>query len=169
LENRVFKHPDAWSIWRLLYAWHWFLNSKTAWLGVSGGYDCVFACIYNYCCDQMSFWYNDSYRKEWKKVLFYFCCILVTRSDMKFGFNAFQYQNKIIHYNFVWIRRHLHAVITPSSHHKTFEYSQANSVLKYLSLKVGDLRVLIIYGFTSRSRIFHLYGDVTNGGEGLQH
>jgi hypothetical protein len=28
---------------------------------------------------------------------------------------------------------------------------------------------LIIYGFTSRSRIFRLYGDVTNAGEGLQN
>jgi hypothetical protein len=28
---------------------------------------------------------------------------------------------------------------------------------------------LIIYGFTSRSRIFHLYGDVTTAGEGLQN
>jgi hypothetical protein len=27
---------------------------------------------------------------------------------------------------------------------------------------------LIIYGFTSRSRIFHLYGDVTIADEGLQ-
>jgi hypothetical protein len=29
--------------------------------------------------------------------------------------------------------------------------------------------ILIIYGFTSRSRIFHLYGDVTIAGEGLQN
>jgi hypothetical protein len=28
---------------------------------------------------------------------------------------------------------------------------------------------LISYGFTSRSRIFHLYGDVTIAGEGLQN
>jgi hypothetical protein len=28
---------------------------------------------------------------------------------------------------------------------------------------------LIIYGFTSRSRIFHLYGDVTIASEGLQN
>jgi hypothetical protein len=28
---------------------------------------------------------------------------------------------------------------------------------------------LVIYGFTSRSRIFHLYGDVTIAGEGLQN
>jgi hypothetical protein len=28
---------------------------------------------------------------------------------------------------------------------------------------------LIIYGFTSRSRIFHLYGDVTIADEGLQN
>jgi hypothetical protein len=28
---------------------------------------------------------------------------------------------------------------------------------------------LIIYSFTSRSRIFHLYGDVTIAGEGLQN
>jgi hypothetical protein len=28
---------------------------------------------------------------------------------------------------------------------------------------------LIIYGFTSRSRIFYLYGDVTIAGEGLQN
>jgi hypothetical protein len=28
---------------------------------------------------------------------------------------------------------------------------------------------LIIYGFTSRSSIFHLYGDVTIDGEGLQN
>jgi hypothetical protein len=30
-----------------------------------------------------------------------------------------------------------------------------------------DIDWLIIYGFTSRSRIFHLYGDVTIAGEGL--
>jgi hypothetical protein len=28
---------------------------------------------------------------------------------------------------------------------------------------------LIIYSFTSRSRVFHLYGDVTIAGEGLQN
>jgi hypothetical protein len=28
---------------------------------------------------------------------------------------------------------------------------------------------MIIYGFTSRSRILHLYGDVTIAGEGLQN
>jgi hypothetical protein len=28
---------------------------------------------------------------------------------------------------------------------------------------------MIIYVFTSRSRIFHLYGDVTIAGEGLQN
>jgi hypothetical protein len=27
---------------------------------------------------------------------------------------------------------------------------------------------MIIYGFTSQPRIFHLYGDVTIAGEGLQ-
>jgi hypothetical protein len=36
--------------------------------------------------------------------------------------------------------------------------------LKNVSLKVR----LIIYGFTSRPRIFHLYEDVTIAGEGLQ-
>jgi hypothetical protein len=29
--------------------------------------------------------------------------------------------------------------------------------------------LLIIYDFASRSRIFHLYGDVTIAGEGLQN
>jgi hypothetical protein len=29
--------------------------------------------------------------------------------------------------------------------------------------------LLIIYGFTSRLRIFHLYGNVTIAGEGLQN
>jgi hypothetical protein len=33
----------------------------------------------------------------------------------------------------------------------------------------NELDWLIIYGFTSRSRIFHLYGDVTIAGEGLQN
>jgi hypothetical protein len=28
---------------------------------------------------------------------------------------------------------------------------------------------LIIYGFTSRSRIFHLHGNITIAGEGLQN
>jgi hypothetical protein len=27
--------------------------------------------------------------------------------------------------------------------------------------------IMIVYGFTARSRIFHLYGDVTIAGEGL--
>ena len=29
--------------------------------------------------------------------------------------------------------------------------------------------LIILYGFTSRSRIFHLYGDVTIASEGLQN
>jgi hypothetical protein len=33
----------------------------------------------------------------------------------------------------------------------------------------GKIDLLIIYGFTSRSRIFHLYGDVTIASEGLQN
>ena len=37
------------------------------------------------------------------------------------------------------------------------------------SLLKGAERRLIIYGFKSRSRIFHLYGDVTIAGEGLQN
>jgi hypothetical protein len=36
------------------------------------------------------------------------------------------------------------------------------------SMYLSEL-VLIIYGFTSRSRIFHLYGDVTSAGEGLRN
>jgi hypothetical protein len=38
-------------------------------------------------------------------------------------------------------------------------------------VKVGKVTTigLIIYGFTSRSRILHLYGDVTIAGEGLQN
>jgi hypothetical protein len=36
-------------------------------------------------------------------------------------------------------------------------------ILKYV--KIGWLN---IYGFMSRSRIFHLYGDVKIAGEGLQ-
>jgi hypothetical protein len=30
-------------------------------------------------------------------------------------------------------------------------------------------RLIIIYSFKSRSRVFHLYGDVTIAGEGLQN
>jgi hypothetical protein len=33
----------------------------------------------------------------------------------------------------------------------------------------GIVGWLVVYGFTSRSRIFHLYGDVTIAGEGLQN
>jgi hypothetical protein len=38
-----------------------------------------------------------------------------------------------------------------------------------VSLISSSLEWLIIYCFTSRSRIFHLYGDVTITGEGLQN
>jgi hypothetical protein len=34
--------------------------------------------------------------------------------------------------------------------------------------QVIEMYLSIIYGFMSRSRIFHLYGDVTITGEGLQ-
>jgi hypothetical protein len=37
-----------------------------------------------------------------------------------------------------------------------------------ISWKFRLIDWLISYGFTSRSRIFHLYGDVTIAGEGLQ-
>jgi hypothetical protein len=36
----------------------------------------------------------------------------------------------------------------------------------YIKREIGWL---VIYGFTSCSRIFHLYGDVTMAGEGLQN
>jgi hypothetical protein len=36
-------------------------------------------------------------------------------------------------------------------------------------LHLPDIDWLIIYSFTSRSRIFHLYGDITITGEGLQN
>ena len=32
-----------------------------------------------------------------------------------------------------------------------------------------NIKFLNIYGFTSRSRILHVYGDVTIAGEGLQN
>jgi hypothetical protein len=40
-------------------------------------------------------------------------------------------------------------------------------LVRWATLKRLDW--LIIYGFTSRSRIFHLYGDITITGEGLQN
>jgi hypothetical protein len=39
----------------------------------------------------------------------------------------------------------------------------------YRDAKMAAQDLLIIYCFTSRSRIFHLYGEVTIGGEGLQN
>jgi hypothetical protein len=35
--------------------------------------------------------------------------------------------------------------------------------------RAANLGWLVFYGFTSRSRIFHLYGDITIAGEGLQN
>jgi hypothetical protein len=34
---------------------------------------------------------------------------------------------------------------------------------------IESIDLLIIYGFTSRSRIFNFHGDVTSAGEGLQN
>jgi hypothetical protein len=36
-------------------------------------------------------------------------------------------------------------------------------------VKASMVGWLVVYGFTSRSRIFHLYGDVTIAGEGPQN
>ena len=59
--------------------------------------------------------------------------------------------------------------------------SQFHAILSNLRMKIKEwywtmmfmkdwlIDWLIIYGFTSRSRIFHLYGDVTIAGEGLQN
>jgi hypothetical protein len=44
-----------------------------------------------------------------------------------------------------------------------------NNNKQYDYKKVFRCDWLIIYGFTSRSRIFHLYGDVTIAGKGLQN
>jgi hypothetical protein len=38
----------------------------------------------------------------------------------------------------------------------------------YSPIQHDEMDYLIIYGFTSRSTIFHLYGDVINAGERLQ-
>jgi hypothetical protein len=38
-----------------------------------------------------------------------------------------------------------------------------------MSEKLNGIMIRIIQGFTFRSRIFHLYGDVTITGEGLQN
>jgi hypothetical protein len=36
-------------------------------------------------------------------------------------------------------------------------------------MHTGGFTIMVIYGFTSHSRIFHLYGDVTITGEGLRN
>ena len=41
-------------------------------------------------------------------------------------------------------------------------------LIVHIIQKVNDY-LIIIYSFTSRSRIFHLFGDVTIAGEGLQN
>jgi hypothetical protein len=41
--------------------------------------------------------------------------------------------------------------------------------LSFFQTRLTKQKRLIIYGFTSRLRIFHLYGDVTTAGEGLQN
>ena len=47
---------------------------------------------------------------------------------------------------------------------------QVSGIFSFLILLLNArLTYLLIYGFTSRSRIFHIYGDVTIAGEGLQN
>jgi hypothetical protein len=41
-------------------------------------------------------------------------------------------------------------------------------LIVHIIQKVNDY-LMIIYSFTSRSRIFHFYGDITIAGEGLQN
>jgi hypothetical protein len=51
------------------------------------------------------------------------------------------------------------------------DYSSYASDLTFIlpKSKIFSLDRLIIYSFTSRSRIFHLHGDVTFAGERLQN
>jgi hypothetical protein len=54
----------------------------------------------------------------------------------------------------------------------TYMYEESLSCLLRMtgsSTTVGNVDWLIIYGFTSRSRIFHFYGNLTIAGEGLQN
>jgi hypothetical protein len=44
-----------------------------------------------------------------------------------------------------------------------------NHSTRQWTMNIGLHDWLIVYGFTSRSRIFHLYGDITIAGEGLQN
>jgi hypothetical protein len=63
------------------------------------------------------------------------------------------------------LRQHVLVILSECIHTKLyndwkyFRYCQLFQLIDWL----------IIYGFTSRSRIFHLYGDVTIAGEGLQN
>jgi hypothetical protein len=52
---------------------------------------------------------------------------------------------------------------------KPHTLQKSSKRLQSLQLFIQQLDWLIIYGFTTRSRIFHLYGDVTIAGEGLQN
>jgi hypothetical protein len=49
----------------------------------------------------------------------------------------------------------------------TYIWKGSSKIVEYVFNSMIDW--LIIYGFTSRSRIFHLYGDVTIASEGLQN
>jgi hypothetical protein len=46
--------------------------------------------------------------------------------------------------------------------------TDTNNMPTIVPEKTSKVGWLVVYCFTSRSRIFHLYGDVTIAGEGLQ-
>jgi hypothetical protein len=49
-----------------------------------------------------------------------------------------------------------------------FNFQRPTCIRMYQAYFHSPLRNYVHYSFTSRSRIFHLYGDVTIAGEGLQ-
>jgi hypothetical protein len=59
--------------------------------------------------------------------------------------------------------------VPESSYNSKVSSSIRTNLLSVIMQMIDYYYWLIIYCFTSRSRIFHLYGDVTNTGERLQN
>jgi hypothetical protein len=95
----------------------------------------------------------------WRKIFLHFCNYLPFEKDLALSLNILDFPLPKD-----WLIDWLFTVLRPAQEY--FTYMETSPLpVKGLSL-YQRIDWLIIYGFTSRSRIFHLYGDVTIAGEG---
>jgi hypothetical protein len=133
-----------------------FLNSKIAWLYGTGGNNCEFACVYNYCFGQMSFVHSYYQNRRESvicillislsqivQILVQICATKLVASTCNIVVHYYSNQTQIIHDILNLYLGYAHLILNPMNHDAMWNLRHLSQLLIGSSLILSSLDVIV--------------------------